>query len=162
MNDLNMPDSAMPDFSLPDLSMADLSVPGFRMPDVNNPDPRLPDLTVPQIPEELDRLPVSTVDPPLPDLTMPLIPGELEMQDVHAHAGPGIISVPEVEMEERPGDLNGSALSLVQNSPDMRQLPQDLTYATLYTNADDMTRRHRHLGMLELGLEGQVEVRNER
>ncbi|HLH61666.1 MAG TPA: hypothetical protein VKV20_08285 [Ktedonobacteraceae bacterium] len=167
LNDLNPPDFTAPHFSVPDLSMTDLTMPDFSMPDVQRPDPLLPDLTMPLIPPDLDRPAVDEPDPASLDLAMPDIPGALDpiprglvLPDVNSHHAPGTYPPampprPEVLMDERPGELAGSALTDLLDSPDMRQLPSDLTPETLYTHAQDMTSRLRRLGRLELGLENE-------
>ena len=155
MTGLNKPDSTTSDFSIPDLAMVDLSTPGFSMLDVSMPDPALPDLTIPDIPADLDGLNVNRPDPYLPDLIMPVIPGEVMMPDSNEHGESKPQYMPEVTMEDRPGELASPALSLVRDSPDYQQLPPGLIYPKLYTSQQDMRTRDRHLGMLELGLLAQ-------
>ncbi len=167
LNDLNPPDFIAPDFTVPDLSMTDLSMPGYSMPDAVRPDPFLPDLTRPLIPENLARLAADEPDPASADLTMPDIPRALDtipaglvLPDENSHDAPGAYppTMPprsEVMMDERPGELADPALANLLDSPDMQQLPPDLTPETLYTHARDMTSRLRHLGRLELGLEDE-------
>ncbi|HZU69958.1 MAG TPA: hypothetical protein VFA09_21995 [Ktedonobacteraceae bacterium] len=167
LNDLNPPDFTAPNFSVPDLSMTDLAMPDFSVPDVRRPDPSLPDLTMPLVPRDLDRPAVDEPDPASPDLTMPDIPGALDtipgglvLPNVDSHHAPGAYppAMPprsEVIMDERPGELAGPALATLLHSPDMQQLPPDLTPESLYTRAQDMTSRLRRLGRLELGLEDE-------
>lgn len=166
LSDLNPPDFATPDFSVPNLSMTDLAMPGFSMPDVQRPDPLLPDLTMPLIPPDLDRPIVDEPDPSSPDLTMPDIPGALDnipdglvLPAIDNHDAPGSYppTMPprsEVIMDQRPGELDASALAELLDSPDARQLPPGLTPQTLYT-AQGMTTRLRRLGRLEPGLEDE-------
>lgn len=167
LNDLNPPDFTAPDFTVPNLSMTDLVMPDFNTPDVQRPDPFLPDLATPLIPPNLDRPTVDEPDPASPDLTMPDIPGALATipaglvlpgSDNHAAPGPYPPAMPprsEVIMDQRPGELAGSALADLLDNPDSRQLPPDLTAQTLYTSAQGMTTRLRRLGRLELGLQDE-------
>lgn len=155
MTGLNQPDSTTSDFSIPELARVDLSTPGFSMPDVSMPDPALPDLTMSDIPADLDRLNVNRPDPYLLDLTLPVIPSEVTMPDSNEHAEFRPQYMPEVTMEDRPGELASSAFPLVRDSQDYQELPDGLTYPQLYTSQQDMRTRDRHLGMLELGLLAQ-------
>jgi len=152
MMSLNRPDSTTSDFSIPNLEQVDLSTPGFRVPDVTMPDPALPDLTKPDMPADLDGLNMNRPDPNLPDLTMPDIPGDMTMPDSEEHGASRPEYMPEVTIEERPGELADEVLALVRDSPDYEDLPSRMIYPKLYTSQQDMTTRDRHLGMLELGL----------
>jgi hypothetical protein len=60
---------------------------------------------------------------------------------------------PDVVMQQRPGELGPDAAHMLLNSPDVEDLPAHITYPQLYTSQDEMSKRKRHLGMLELGME---------
>jgi hypothetical protein len=57
---------------------------------------------------------------------------------------------------QRPAELDPSALSLAENSPDAQALPTGLTPETLFTTPQ-MSRRRIHLGALLLGLAGPAD-----
>lgn len=150
---LYLPDSGCSDFSVPELEQVDLSRPGFVLPDVERPDPALPDLLELDMPDNVYRPPVDRPDPELQGVTMPELPDLFARPSVDAHIMPQPGCEPEVVMQERPGELAAALPELLADDPDMRRLPPGIEYPELYTTQRDMTRRQRHLGMLELGLE---------
>lgn len=133
-----MSDFSMPDFSMPSLRMADLSVPDIVMPDSTLPDPALPALLQPDMPPDLDRL--DGIGAPMPTSTQE-IAGEP-------------IAMPDDPLQD-PQDSDDNPAQILVDSPDEQQLPEGLAYDALYTT-DGLTTRERHLGMLLLGLEGEV------
>ncbi|HEU5376691.1 MAG TPA: hypothetical protein VFV38_14745 [Ktedonobacteraceae bacterium] len=148
----HLPDFATPDFTQPALEQADLATPGFRLPDPATPDP--PDVIQLSLwPANLDRSAPEQPDPLLPDLAQAASSARLLVPDSEAHLVPEPRYEPEVVMAQRPGELDPSALVMLRDSPDRAQQPTGLAAPDLFTSQDGMSRRNRHLGMLELGLE---------
>jgi hypothetical protein len=152
---LHLPDFIMPDFTQPRLEQVDLSMPNFTLPDPER--SGLADFSqMPPWPEDLDRLATDRVDAASPDLLEPDKPTFLTQPDTQVHMLPQPVYEPEVVMQERLGELDPAAREIVLGSLDREELPEHITYPQLYTTQDEMSRRKRHLGMLELGLE-QIE-----
>lgn len=141
-----------PDFTAPDVTQPELQPlqPGFT-----RPDPLKPELVV-QLslwPDDLEQLNVHQPDPLDPDLTESDVSADLSRPDDSAHLMPEPRYQPETIMDERPGELDHHALQTLLDGPDWQGLPSSLTYPQLYTDQDEMSRRRRHLGTLDLGLE---------
>lgn len=140
------PDFTAPDFTQPELQPVQ---PGFA-----RPDPLKPELVQLSLwPDDLEQLNARQPDPLDPDLTEPDVPTDLSRPDASAHLMPEPRYQPEVVMGERPGELDPHALQTLLDSPDWQGLPPDLAYPRIYTDQDEMSRRKRHLGMLDLGLQ---------
>ena len=144
---LHPPDFASPDFTQPELQTMR---PGFVLPD-----PLKPEMVIqlPLWPDELEQLSVNQPDPLNPDLTEPEIPANLSRPDAGAHSMPEPLYQPDTVMSERPGEMDPHALQTLLDGADQEELPTGLAYPQLYTDQDGMSRRKRHLGMLDLGLE---------
>lgn len=149
---LHFPDFDAPDLTQPTLQRVDLAQPGFSMPDPQRPD----SLRVEQLPlwpDDLARPDEARPDPALPDLTEPDVPATLKQPDEREHVMPEPEYAPDVVMQQRPGEMDPDVAYVLLNSPDVEDLPAHITYTQLYTSQDEMSKRKRHLGMLELGLE---------
>lgn len=144
------PDFTAPDFTQPALQQTDFTTPGFTLPD-----PAQPSMVIPSAlwPADLEQGTPGQPDPASPDLTMPDVPGDLDLPASNTHVLPAPNYEPEVVMGQRPGTLDPAALEMLHDSPDDTELPPDLSYPQLYITQNEMSRRRRHLGMLELGLE---------
>ena len=149
---LHFPDFTVPDFRQPALERADLAKPGFTLPDPERPE-QVRVLQLSLWPEGLNILDTEHPDPASPDLTGPDQPATLTRADPRVHIMPEPVYAPEVVMRERPGELDPAALEVMLGSADREELPPGIAYPQLYTAQDEMSRRKRHLGMLELGLE---------
>lgn len=149
---LHFPDFTAPDFRQPELERVDLAKPGFTLPDAERPE-QVRALQLSLWPEDLDALSTERPDPDSPDLTAPDRPAALTLADPRVHVMPEPEYTPEVVMRERPGELDPAALEMMLGSAGREELPPGITYPQLYTAQDEMSRRKRHLGMLELGLE---------
>lgn len=148
---LHFPDFSTPDFTQPTLEQTDLAQPDFVLSD-----PALSQLQtahqLPFWPEEMERQPEGRPDPALPDLLAPLRAKALSYPSEEVHALPTPENAPEVTMQERPGELDPTALKLILASPDNAELPPGLMYPQLYTD-DELTRRMRRFALLELSLQ---------
>lgn len=148
-----MSEFSAPDFSVPELQAAELMMPDFTMPDAALPDPPTSVLTQPIIPAELDLLAGSAnphLDSDHPASGQPLAMPETPVMPV----SPNMPDKAYDPTQDMPGTLASSALSLLANSPDDRQLPSGLVYDAL-NSTPGMSTRERHLGMLLPGLEGK-------
>lgn len=156
---LHFPDFTAPDFTQPALEWTDLAQPNFVLLD-----PTLSDLQrarqLPLWPDTLDRLAGERPDPVSPDLLAPDRPAALSYPAGEGHALPEPENAPEVVMQQRPGELDPAALTMLPGSPDDAALPPGLVYPQLYTNDDEMSRRKRHFALLELGLEHETRDRH--
>lgn len=148
---LHSPDFGVPDFTQPALEKVDLALPGFVLPD-----PAISALQqakqLPLWPMDMDRLATNEPDPALPDLLEPEHPHLLSYPPMDARLLPELENVPEVVMQQRPGELDPASLAMILTGPDEAELPPGLAYPQLYTNDDEMTWRKRHFALLELGL----------
>lgn len=149
---LHFPDFDAPDLAQPALQRVDLAQPGFSLPDPQRPD-SLHAEQLPLWPDELAKLDDARPDPALPDLMEPDVPATLTRPDEREHVMPGPEYAPDIVMQQRPGEMDPDAAHVLLNSPDAEDLPAHIAYPQLYTNQDKMSKRKRHLGMLELGLE---------
>lgn len=149
---LHFPDFTAPDFAQPPLQRVDLTMPGFTMPDPERPE-QVRAIQLSLWPDELDRPDNEQPDPASPDLMEPEIPAGLTLPDAQTHMLPEPDNAPDVVMQQRPGEMGPAAAAMLLASPDMEDLPARITYPQIYTSDDEMSRRKRHLGMLELGLE---------
>lgn len=150
---LHFPDFTAPDFTQPELERVDLAMPGFTLPDPERPE-QVKAFQLSLWPDDLDALSTERPDPASPDLTAPDRSAALTLADPRVHAMPQPEYAPEVMMRGRPGELDPAALETMLGSADNEELPPGITYPQLYTSEDEMSSRKRHLGMLELGLEG--------
>lgn len=149
---LHPPDFTAPDFAQPELQAMK---PGFTLPNPAEPDP--PHVVQLSLwPADPERMSVTQPDPDSPDLTELEIPANLTTPSDSAHimSEPGY--APDSIMDQRPGELDPSALEVLLGSPDHADLSPDLSYPHLYIDQDEMSRRKRHLGMLDLGLERDI------
>ncbi|MEO7019338.1 MAG: hypothetical protein ABI234_04235 [Ktedonobacteraceae bacterium] len=149
---LHTPDFTAPDFTQPALQQTDLATPGFTLPNPNRPDPAIAADMAPW-PHDMEQLPTDQPDPSSPDLDEPDMPADLTMPAADVHVLPEPSYAPDVVMAQRPGEMDPQALETLLGSADDAELPPDISYPQLYTNQDEMSKRKRHLGMLELGLE---------
>lgn len=97
-------------------------------------DPIAPDLMLYDRPDNLALLPPLMVDPNLPDLKYPTLDQDVLMPD-------------------RPGELNPAAMNIMHGYSDDKQVPADDYESLWMTQTGNNSRRQRHLGMLDLGLE---------
>ncbi len=142
-----------PDFTLPDSTLSPLPEVDLARPDFLLPDPARSELSqLPLWPDNMDQVAPLEPDPALPDLLEPEQPDTLIYPAGDAHALVKPENAPEVVMQQRPGELDPAAASMVLHSPDEETLPTDLSYAQLYTNDEQMTWRKRHFALLEPGL----------
>ncbi len=160
---INPPTYALPDMQIPPLRMGDLTAPGLDPVSALAVDPQLGDLLQfvqpggllvvaatrdplsidPINPDfgEYDRPPglgmpaPLTPDPTLPDLQQPQL-----TQAVH--------------MPTRPGELAQAMLTTLHSDPTYRALPTR-NERELYLKQEGSSRRSRHMGMLEPGLDGE-------
>ena len=156
---LHLPDFVVPDFSQPTLEHVDLAQPGFVLPD-----PAISELQraghVPLWPMDMSRPATNLPDPALPDLLEPDHPDVLSYPPMGARMLPEPENEPQVVMQQRPGELDPVAQTLLLAEPDEAALPAHLTYPQLYTNDDEMTWRKRHFALLKLGLEQSASDRH--
>ncbi len=99
-------------------------------------DPMAPDLALYDRPDGLVMLPPLMVDPALPDLQYPTTTQEVNSM-----------------LDDRPGELDDSALQIMHASPTYQQLPADTYEALWMSQLGNNSRRERHIGMLDLGLD---------
>ncbi len=129
----NTPDYGLPDFSTPPLQDAELATPGLTYIAANLPDPLIPTLSPNELPYALSIIhqpswPTTSV-PDRPELT------------------------PATTMQDRPGDLDPSALSVLDASP-LVQLIADKRYPAVQMDQQgDNTTMARHLTLLIQGLQ---------
>lgn len=159
---INAPTFYEPSMSVPALKMGDLQAPEIEHIDEFSPDPQTGDLLDFCMPGGLDihAGPSQTMppDPVLPDLDEYDRPAGLE---IRAAMMPDPVlpdlQSPQLEqdvhMSGRPGDLAADALGEMYNSKTYQDLPTD-NYKELYMEQRGMnTRRSRHMGMMDLGLD---------
>jgi hypothetical protein len=150
--ELHFPDFRAPDFAQPELEWVNLMTPGFTLPDPQRSE--LADARQLSLwPDGLEQPECERPDPDSLDLREPEVPAMLDQPAPGEHMQPEPRYMPDVVMAQRPGELDPAARGIVLASPDREDLPAAITYPQLYTSEDEMSRRKRHLGMLELGLE---------
>lgn len=145
----SLPDFIIPDFAQPELEQASLTTPGFVLPDPAQPEP----LIATRLGKLLTSTDTTSPDPALPDLLNPDLPSTLDYPANETHMLPQPSYAPEVTMHQRPGEMAPTALEMLMSSPDEASLPPGSGYPRLYITQDHLSRRARHFGMLELGLE---------
>ncbi len=133
----NKSDYQLPDFSTPPLQDADLTTPGLTYHTANAPDPLLPALAPQEQPAALTIIDKPTIallpDPNLPDLRTPDL-------------------TPASVMPDRPGDLDPSALTVLDASPQAQLLAHKSYPAVQMDQQGENATMARHLTPLIQGL----------
>lgn len=159
------PTFCAPDMCVPDLMPGDLTGPGIDHVNELEPDPQTGDLLQFAQSGGLDIHTASGLtmppDPALPDLDEYDRPAGLEMQQNIIAPDPLLPDLQspklerEVHMSDRPGDLASDALNEMHDDETYKELPTG-DYNELYMDQSGMnTRRSKHMGMLDLGLEDE-------
>ena len=157
LSEINQPTFTTPDTRMPPLAPYDLSGTGIDVQPAFAPDPTLPDLTAYDHPYGL------AINPPLVQTTDPLIPSEppntLTTFPKEMLSSPLLPDLqhpdltPQVQMQERPGDLDPSALETMHASATYQQLDHK-TYPEVFLDQSGInTTRSRHMDLLMRGLD---------
>lgn len=157
----NAPTFSLPDTSVPPLAVYDLSGPGIDLYPVFTADPLLPDLSHYDHPYGLTILPNTLQDPAVADLIIDDRPGGLDITHDMLAPDPLLpdLQHPELaqqtHMQERPGELDASALQVMHLGATYQQL-DDKAYPEVFMDQTGMnTSRSRHMDLLMRGLDAE-------
>ncbi len=138
----NAPTFTLPDSGVPPLAAYDLTAPGIDLHAPFAADPQLPDLSDYAHPYGL------AIQPALPEDSADLLASDLP--DLHH---PDLTQ--QVHMQERPGDLDASALHIMHLEATYQQL-NDKAYPEVFMDQSGInTTRTRHLDLLMRGLDAE-------
>lgn len=149
---LHLPDFASPDFTQPALEAINPGLASFVVPD-----PDRSPYEAWSLPSDMIEHPAAgRPDPALPDLLALARPDSLNYpaEDESVMAQPKY--APEVVMQQRPGELDPPARTLILDGSGATVLPGESSYAPFSPASDGMTRRKRHFTLLAAGLERAV------
>jgi len=164
-NIIHDPDFGVPDFTQPDLKPYDPGGPGidYAYGSEFAPDPLLPDLSDYRQPLGLDirSNDILAVDPPLSDLLQYDVPDGITLYRNPLDADPLVPDLQnpqltqDVQMLQRPGDLDASALQQMHMQPTYQQL-DDVPYNQVFMDQSGMnSARRRHYDLMMSGLDAE-------
>lgn len=159
---INLPTFGLQNYTVPANRTFDLVAPGIDYLPPFLPDPDIPDLVHPDPVRGTDIVAATSnpmaIDPMAPDLSAYdrpaglYMPGPLMVDPLHPDLQ-NPTTKQEVEMDDRPGDLDERALTILHDDPTCQMTP-GASYEELWmAQAGNNMRRERHLGMLGYGLE---------
>jgi hypothetical protein len=163
-NMINGPTFTSPNFSVPGNMPFDFQAPGIDTPPPLAPDPQIGDLLQFDKPHGLDITAASSnpmaIDPMAPDT------GDYDRPSDLAIPGPLMVdpALPDLQspvttqevnsmLDDRPGELDDSALQIMHAQPTYTQIPAANYEALWMSQLGNNSRRERHQGMLMLGLD---------
>ncbi len=160
--EINLPTFGLQNYNVPASHPFDLTAPGIDYLPPFAPDPHIPDLTSPEPTKGIYLIAATSnpmaIDPVAPDLNAYdrpaglAMPGPLMVDPLHPDLQ-NPTTDQEVMMPDRPADLHPGALSILHSDPSYKMHPDDSYECLWMAQAGNNSRRERHMGMLDLGLD---------